>query len=213
MAKKIVPVISYDPKWRYKQQYKTNIKDKFFNLYKRFKSTGKPITMKEAVAIDRDSFLRTRLETLLLSGFTEEECARYYGVDERVIHYFCKIFFDIDPIFHSKPKLMQIARDSSTEQKELVAKIGAVRFGKEYIKFSIGLYDEIDENYVDNCRERVYNGLIIKSLSHELVGCSKDEMKGYIDILKNVNNVEIGKGIKESAEDMMSHFAKFFEPE
>ena len=209
MSQKKVNVLTYDISWRIKNVH-SNSKDKYIKEYKSFRTSGKPDYINDSMEIYKNPTYRMFVESMLLSGFSDEECTQFFGCEERVIKFYKKMFFDVGPIIHSEAKKIMIAKEATPNEQNL--KMCAVKFGKEFIKWFVGLTNDLDEAYIAKLRKRLFDGLLMKSLGHEFEGSSSVNMNSYLKIIAMLNKDENSKPKEgNQLQNIVNHFAKFFE--
>jgi len=211
MPSKKPNILTHDVSWRIKKVH-SDSKDKYIKEYKKFRESGKPEYIDDAIEIYKNPTYRMFIESMLLSGFSDLECIEFFGCEEKVIAFYKKMFFDIDPIMKSEAKKLMIAKEALPNEQNL--KMCAVKFGKDFVKWFIGLTDDLDEKYIAKLRKRLFDGLLLKSLGHEFEGSSSSNMNSYLKIISMLNKDDINKP-KEGTQlqNIVEHFAKFFDNE
>ena len=203
-------ILTYDISWRSKKVYSSS-KDKYIVQYRKYLKTKKPDYVAEALEIYRNPVYKMFLESMLLSSCSDDECTEFFGCETRVITFYKKVFFDIDPVMGSKAKKIAIAKEARPNEQNL--KMCAVKFGKEFIRWFVGVDKELDDEYIDLLKKRLNDGLLLKSLGHEFEGSMSGNMGTYLKMIGmvkqslNERQSEGGLGVK----DVIDHFAKFFE--
>ena len=198
----------YDISWRSKFSNKEATKDKYIEVYRKYLSLGKPEYAEEMKVLQSDPEFRYHLECLLLSGCTNTECMEYFGCDSKAITLYKKIYFDIDPVKKSKARLLQIAR--SGNESELVLRVCSVKFGKEFIRWYLGMDETLNTEYIERMKTRLSDGILIKALGHEFSGSTSKEMNAYIKLI-NIVMRDIDKGdLGSSVNNIVGHFSKIF---
>jgi len=199
-------VLNYDVSWRIKSI--TTKKDKFINLYNKNLSGKKISYIEEAISIYGNSSFKLILECMLLCNFPKDECIEYFGCEEKTIDFYKKMFFDIDPVRHSKAKLLSIAYEGNPNEINL--KISTIKLGEEFLKWYLGLKKTLDPNFEEILQERINNGLIIKSIGHEFVNATSSEMNTYLRIISTTNKKDTRENTSKDIEAIIGHFAKAF---
>jgi hypothetical protein len=177
-------ILSYDISWRIKNL--STPRDKHIGAYKRFLKTNKPSYVSDALAIYKDPMLKLYLECMLLADFTVDECVEYFGCDNKSIEFYKKMFFDIDCVSNSKAKLLMIARDCRANEGSL--KLCAVNFGKEFIKWHLGIDKNLSDDFIRRVKRRLIDGVALKSLGHEFIDATSGNMGGYLKMLSAIKN-------------------------
>jgi len=197
-------MLSHDPLWRLKSLYKTRSKDIYIKDFVSYKKTKKPDFIQDVIQISTDPTLKLFMESMLLADCSIEDIREYFGCEPKIIEYYKKIYFDIDPIKISKIKLLQTARCGLPNEVEL--KVCSVRFGIPFIKWYIGLENNLDSEHIKKIKKRLQSALLIKSLEHEI-----GNLNDYLKIQKLINDID--KNEKDDTnnneyDEIMGQFSK-----
>ena len=199
-------VLLYDIAWRSKT---IESKDRYVKAYRKFKETGKPEYIGEAVKIYASPQWKLYLECMLLADCSNEECLEYFGCDEKVIEFYKKIFFDIDPVIDSPAKKYEIA--SQGRPVEVNFKMTSVKFGKSFIRWYLHLDDQVDEEDLEKFKTRLDNGVVMKALGHELIGSAEQDNNMYMKMIAMVKAHDKKNKISGNLNEIVEHFKGFFE--
>ena len=198
----------YDIAWRSRLTDKDKKRDKYIDAYRKYMDTGLPEYAAEMKALQSDPEFRYHLECMLLAGCTNPECVEYFGCDSKAITLYKKIYFDLDPIKRSKARLLQIARGG--EKSELVLRICAVKFGKEFIRWFLGIDENLNSEYIERMKIRLSDGILIKALGHEFSGSTSKEMNAYMKLINMVTKADDKNDLGSSVNKIIGHFSEIF---
>lgn len=210
-------ILSYEIDWRIKNVHNKNSKDKYIKLYRKFKDKHKPEYIADSVFIYQNPISKMLMESMSLSGMSDEEVADYFGCELDAIEFYKKMFFDIDEVRASKMKLLLIA--NSGLPNEIQLKSTAVKFGKEFMKWYLGLTDKFNDEFDQKLLDRLDSGVKIKSLGHEFVDSGSDRMNNYLKLIGIIDKKEAMKAeVKrqnsgKEYSDIVSHLNKCFNAE
>ena len=205
----MINVLSYDISWRLKNIHNKDSKDKYVKMYRRHRETGNPKYVNDTLEIYKDSTMKLFLECMLLSGFDVDECVEFFNCDPKAITFYQKMYFDIEPIKGSTAKLLMIA--NSGKPSEVSLKLCAVKFGKQFIRWFIGLDDRLDEEFLDRMKGRLTDGVIVKSLGHELTSSTSTDMNMYLKMISLVKDKDDNNKLTGSIKNIVDHFAKILD--
>ena len=198
----------YDISWRQKSLSKKGIKDKYIDIYNQYKGSGKPEYVAETKAIYNEPRYRMFMECMILSGFTNPECVEFFGCDSKAVTLYKKIYFDVDPIRKSKARLLKLAEDSLPSEK--ILKICAVKYGKDFIKWYIGVEETLNSDFLEKMRTRLGDGVLVKALGHEFSGSASKEMSTYIKLISLAKQDDDKNDLGASVNNIVGHFSKIF---
>lgn len=199
-------IFSYDIAWRFKSL--SSEEDKYIKTYNRFKRRGIPAYVGEAIEIFKNSMFKLFLECMFLSDFDTEECVEFFGCDPKAINMYKKMFFDIGPVQHSKARMLSIAKSGRPNEEDL--KLCAVKFGKEFVRWFIGMDEGLSDEYLEKMKNRLTDGIVIKSLGHEFTGSASREMNAYLKMINTIRSTDDKKQFGTSVTNIVDHFSKVF---
>jgi len=210
-SKKTINVLSYDVAWRIKSISYPK-RDKYILSYNRFKRTGKPEYAGEAMLIYKNPQWKLFMECMILSKFTNDECVDYFGCDADTIDFYRHMYFDIDPVIHSLAKKYEVSR--SARPNEVNLKLCAIKFGKPFVRWFVGLDNHVNEEYIESIKQRLNDGIVMKALGHEFVGSSSDDNNMYLRMISMIKNDD--REAKRSKQGVgmghiVDHLSVFFE--
>lgn len=200
-----VSPLTYDIGWRLKTLHKHS-SDPYVRIYKGFKQRGTPSYVEDTLAIFNTGKMKLFIECMLLSGFEYCECVDFFGCSVKAIEFYEKMFFDVGPVRNSTARLLMIADEGHDNEKWL--KLSAVKFGKDFIRWYIGLDKTLNKGFLLKMRGRLTDGVLLKALGHEYSGNS--EMTMYLKMISAVKE-SIPKGSdkeNKSIEMIADHFSK-----
>lgn len=199
-------ILSHEPRWRSRSLGIKNIKDRYLTEYRKYRSkrTKSNAFFDDVEYIYGNSSMKFAMELMLICGeYEKEEIAEFFGVEEKIVEYYEKIFYDIEPIKNSRMKLMQVSQDCDNPQ-EKQAKLAAVRFGKNVVNSMLGLSIENREDFIQDAKMRIHDGLVVKSLGHEFVSSTDKEMDKFLKLMSSYGRMKVDK--VEETEEVIDDF-------
>lgn len=202
--------------WRYRtSKNKTKSVDDIIKGLRRFYKTPdqkKYEHFKIIFEIYENKMYKCNMESMLLAGCKHEDCADYFGIDVGTVALYESVFFDMSKIRNSKARVMKEALTSLSSEKEL--KLCAAQFGSEVLLNILGVCNTIDSNKLI---KRIKDGILVKTLGHELVGSNSTSMNSYLKMMATVipkAEVEAQSSqFSNKADDALKYLSNFFEKE
>jgi len=175
-------ILTHDITWRLKRLYDKSYSDEYVEYYRTYLESKTPEWFEDVLAIQQNKLFRVYLQLMLLVDCSIDECCKFFGCDAKVIETYKALFYDIDPIKHSKIKLLDLARQCIDEDERNL-KLLALRLGKPFVLWYIGISDKMDTQVQELYKNRIINGLLIKALGHE-IDHNPDHVKVYQKLAK-----------------------------
>jgi hypothetical protein len=200
-------VLSYDTGWRLKSlSSPDNTDDIYIADFLSFRKTGRPEYISDTIEIYKDPMLRLFIECMLLSGFSDDECLEFFGCSASAIVMYKKMYFDIEPVSGSLAKLIMVAKNGTPNEQSL--KLCAVRFGKQFVRWFIGLDSNLDDEFLASMKSRIDDGIVLKTLGHEFVGSTSPDMNMYMRMISHINKSKKDcVGSDNMIKDIVGHFS------
>ena len=70
----------------------------------------------------------------------------------------------------------------------------AIRFGREFILWQLGLEYSFSDKFIEKAKKRIMDGMVAKCLGHEFVSPESPDMKKYIDLFSFVKKHDSADG-------------------
>ena len=123
-------------------------------------------------------FIKDQMESMLLTGMSEDECAEKFGIDRTSVRLYKKLFFDID--LKKSEVERASAVDGARTLKERSVKSIAVRFGKDPLLFFLGHKVKVKAHTIEELKTRLEFALLARCAEIETINPNSEKATKFV---------------------------------